>query len=69
MANKENNEIVGVLNTAVVRAKVSGEKRKYIIDLKITADDASDVMFKLERYVQSLVSIKIQNKQLKFGEE
>jgi hypothetical protein len=57
------NKIVGVLNTIVVRAKTNGEHKGYTIDMKLTTNDASNVIFKLERFVKSLVEIEINTKQ------
>lgn len=69
----ENNEIVGLLTTAVVRSKVAGrgnkKQRVHIIDMKIVASEPSDVMYKLEAYLDQVISIKVDKKQLSFGDK
>jgi len=65
------NEIVGLLRTAVVRSKVSSLKsrqRQYIIDIKIETSEPTNATFMLSSLLDKVVSVKIDKKQLQFGD-
>lgn len=67
---QDEEEIVGVLTTAVVRSKVDNTGKKvYIVDIKLVSGEPSDVMFKLEANLKKLVGVKIAIKQPKFGDK
>ena len=65
MAKEKNpNEIIGQLITAVTRSKLEAGKNIFIIDLKLKTNEPADVLFKLESMVSKIVSVNIETKQL-----